>query len=405
MTVLRFAIESVEVAPIINSRGGLTDEYTLYLAGGDHGRGSAPQGETRSRFETSAASLGSSEVVRQLHADGIVGREVSQEELDAYLVRNAAQFGAAAAFSLSVAFFEATLSRVASGRSTHMPRFSLNILNGGRHAYTNPVLSDFHEFLLVPRHDDLERLLDDHRIIQARVREALAQHSTVRVAGNDVHALGRRANRDCIEFLLDIVDGAGLASRYDLMIDAAAGQWWNGSAYALDVAERKTMAPDELQDYWRALIRDYPLRFLEDPFAEDDTDQWRKLVAGAEHCRVVGDDVHAGDVRRIRDLLAAGCMTGLVLKPDQAGTVSATVAALTAGSEAGVPRFLSHRSISTDSLVLAHLLVRYDVELAKLGPMNSDFSAVQKMNEVLRQVRTARQANDRSVLPDEQAHG
>jgi enolase len=405
LTPPRFSIAGVVVGPTVNSRVELTDEYTVYLASGDCGRGSSPLGETCSRFESRAVTFSACEVVRQLHADDVIGREITQEEFDGYLARNAARFGSAAVFSLSVAFFEASLCHVAPSWPTRLPRFSLNILNGGRHAYTNPVLSDFHEYLLVPRHDDIEQLMIDHGAIQASVRNALAQRETTRIAGNAVHVIGRRGNRDCIEFLLDIVEGLALSGKYDLMIDAAAAQRWNGSAYELELAEGQTFSPDELQHYWRELIRDYPVRYLEDPFAEDDIEHWQGLVDRVEGCCVLGDDVHSGDVGRIRSLLDSGCMTGIVFKPDQAGTISASLAGLAAAREANVPRFLSHRSISTDSVVLAHLLLRDGVEFAKFGPLCSDFSAVQKMNEVLRQARAASNTNDVTNLSGQQAHG
>lgn len=405
MNESRFSIELVEVGPTINSRGKLTDEYTVCIAGGDLGRGSAPLGETRSRFETGTANLGAQDVVRQLYADDMVGRELTQEEFDAYLERNSARFGSTSVFALSVAFFEATLGHTLPSRPPRLPRISLNILNGGRHAYTNPVLSDFHEFLLVPRHDDLERLLLDHGAIQESVRDALSQHATTRIAGNDVHVTGTRGNRDCIEFLLGVVDRLAIAADYDLMIDAAAAQWWNGSVYELELGERRSFSPDDLQHYWRELLRDYPIRYLEDPFAEDDLVQWRELVGRADQCCVLGDDVHSGHVERIRDLLGSACMTGVVLKPDQAGTISASLAGLAIAHDVGAQRFLSHRSISTDSLVLAHLLVHNHVEFAKFGPLCSDFSAVQKINEILRQVRAARRVSGVTDRPDWQDHG
>lgn len=405
MSISRFCIDCVEVGPIINSRANLTDEYTVHIAGGDLGRGSAPLGETRSRYERTEQALSAQEVVGQLYADHVVGQEFTQEEFDDYLRRNSTRFGSTAVFALSVAFFEATLARTLPSRSPRLPRISLNILNGGRHAYTNPVLSDFHEFLLVPRHDDLERLLLDHSAIQARVRDALTQYATTRIDGNDVHVMGRRGNRDCVEFLLGIVDRLAMAADYDLMIDAAASQWWNGSVYQLELGERRSFSPDDLQNYWREFLRDYPVRYLEDPFAEDDLAQWRGLVGNAGQCCIVGDDVHSGNVDRIRDLLSSACMNGVVLKPDQAGTISDSLAGLAVGHEARVPRFLSHRSISTDSLVLVHLLAHNPVEFAKFGPLCSDFSAVQKINEMLRQVRAAESVSGATDASARRARG
>ena len=395
-------LEAVSSGPTINSKGHLTDEYCLRFEGGISGCGSAPQGETLSCYESGAQAQAprAEKVIDQLTADGVIGRELSQQAFDDYLEGKLSGFGRGAVFALSCAFFEATFQfagRLTPPRHAVFPRFCLNILNGGRHAYTNPVLSDFHEFLLVPKRGSVEQLLDDHRAIQERVRARLSRQETTLVAGNPVHILGSRGNRDCIEFLLEILDDAGLGERYDLMIDAAASGLWDGSAYVLDLAEQRRFSSPELEQYWLSILEEFPVAFLEDPFTEHDLEHWRGLSAKARGCKVLGDDVHCGDARRIAHLLDSACISGLILKPDQAGTISATLDAVKVARAARVPVILSHRSISTDSLLLAHLMVYCDIELAKFGPLLSDFSSILKMNEVLRltqQPRLACQAAD-----------
>ncbi len=248
-------LEAVSSGPTINSKGHLTDEYCLRFEGEISGCGSAPQGETLSCYESGAQAPAprAEKVIDHLTADGVIGRELSQQAFDDYLKGNLPRFGPGAVFALSCAFFEATFrfaGRLTPPRHAVFPRFCLNILNGGRHAYTNPVLSDFHEFLLVPRQGSVEQLLDDHQAIQERVRARLSRQETTLVAGNPVHVLGGRGNRDCIEFLLEILDDAGLGERYDLMIDAAASGLWDGSAYVLDLAEQRRFSSPELEQYW-----------------------------------------------------------------------------------------------------------------------------------------------------------
>jgi enolase len=387
MTDQRFILESVTSALTISTKGCVTDEYSLRFDDGAVGRGSAPLGETRSRYEAEGGDIDAPSVVQALAEDGILGREFCQTEFDQYLTSNVARMGPSAAFSLSCAFFEAALRSYGGCSRPEQavpPRFCLNILNGGRHAYTNPVLSDFHEYLLLPQHTDIAMLLDDHHSIQERVRNRLSAMATTRVSGNVVHVLGGQGNRDCIEFLLGVLDDLGLAHRYGLMIDAAAAQLWDGTVYALDLAEKRNLSPDELEDYWTGILADYPVALLEDPFAEHDLERWSGLAATATDCIIAGDDVHSGDPGRIRQLLDSACMTGTVLKPDQAGTISATLEAMEVARAAKSPVILSHRSISTDSLVLAHLMVHCGIELAKFGPLLSDFSSILKMNEVIR---------------------
>jgi enolase len=392
-------LESVSAGPTINSQAQLTDEYCLHFATGLSGRGSAPRGETLSRYESRAHSARSRQVIGRLAADRIIGKELSQQQFDQYLESRAEQFGPGAMFALSSAFFEATVRQ--TDRQPHRPaverkpRFCLNILNGGPHAYTNPVLSDFHEFLLMPKDGDIEQLLEDHYAIQSGVTERLASTKTACVSGNMVHVLGNNGNRDAIELLLNVLDELGLAGRYKLMVDAAASDLWDGSAYALTIAEQREFSPPEFEDYWLRLLGDYPLAILEDPFAEHDLNHWHSLAAKDIDCRLFGDDVHCGDAKRIKRLLADECMAGLVLKPDQAGTISRTLEAIGVARAVSAPIVLSHRSISTDSLVLAHLMGHCNLELAKFGPLLTDFTSILRMNEVLRM--SGSNSNDRDA--------
>ena len=90
------------------------------------------------------------------------------------------------------------------------PRLCLNILNGGQHAYTNPVLSDFSEYLLVPRHDNVDKVIGDHAEIQREVREGLAQCERIVINQNPVHRFRTTDNKECIVFLLGILEQLGL---------------------------------------------------------------------------------------------------------------------------------------------------------------------------------------------------
>jgi len=383
----RFVVAGVDYRSTINSIAQLTREFSIHFGDGATGTGSAPRGETLSCYESRVLNVPPDRVIRQLEADAITGSELSQLEFDRYLENRIREFGPENVYSLSCAFFEAGLasSRQTAGRSNRrLPAYCLNILNGGFHAYTNPVLSDFHEFLLVPGHGDLSRLLEDHRTIQEHVRQHLATRPTTMVNGNVVHVLGKNGNRDSIAFIKELLSELGLTNDYGLMIDAAASGLRDGSGYALQLAEQRTFSRPEFLDYWRDIQDEFSLDVIEDPFAESDQDNWRRLVEHSAQGSIFGDDIHSGDPVRIRELLAGGCMTGIVLKPDQAGTMSRTMDAIHAAQQQDAPIILSHRSISTDSLELAHLLVEFDIGYAKFGPLDTDYSAILKMNEVLR---------------------
>lgn len=388
----RFVVTGVDYRPTINSTAQLTREFSIHFGDGAIGTGSAPRGETLSCFESEYQDTPPDSVIAQLLSDAMMGSEFSQLEFDRYLESRIREFGAESIYSLSCAFFEASLiscRQTAGHGSNQQPAYCLNILNGSFHAYTNPVLSDFHEFLLVPRHGDLPRLLEDHRTIQDHVRQHLATCPTTVVNGNVVHVLGNNGNRDSIAFLHELLSELGLTNDYGIMIDAAASGLWDGSGYALELAEQRTYSRVEFLNYWRDIQNEFSLDVIEDPFAESDQDSWRRLVEHSEQCGIFGDDLHSGDPLRIRQFLDGGCMTGIVLKPDQAGTMSRTMDAIHAAQQQGVPIILSHRSIGTDSLVLAHLLVEFGIGHAKFGPLYTDYNAILRMNEVLRMTQTS----------------
>jgi enolase len=388
----RFTVTDVDYRPTINSIAQLTSEFSLHFGDGSMGSGSAPRGETLSCYEGHSQNVPPDRIIRQLEADAIMGAELSQLEIDRYLESRVQVLGQDNVYSLSCAFFEASLAssrQTASHSNKQQPAYCLNILNGGFHAYTNPVLSDFHEFLLVPRHGDLHRLLEDHRMIQDHVRQHLATRPTTVVNGNVVHVLGKNGNRDSIVFLNELLSELGLTNDYGLMIDAAASGLRDGSGYALELAEQRTFSRPEFLGYWRDIQDEFSLDVIEDPFAESDQDNWRRLVEHSAQCGIIGDDIHCGDPLRIRELLDGGCMTGIILKPDQAGTMSRTMDAIHTAQQQDAPIILSHRSISTDSLELAHLLVEFDIGHAKFGPLYTDYSAILKMNEVLRMTQTS----------------
>ena len=388
----RFVVTGVDYCPTINSIAQLTREFSIHFEDGAMGTGSAPRGETLSRFERHGQNAPPDRVIQQLEADAIIGSELSQLEFDRYLESRIREFGPENVYSLSCAFFEASLTscrHTANHSNNQQPAYCLNILNGGFHAYTNPVLSDFHEFLLVPRHGDLSRLLEDHRTIQNHVRQHLAICPTTMVNGNVVHVLGKNGNRDSIAFLNELLRELELTNDYGLMIDAAASGLRDGSGYALELAEQRTFSRPEFLDYWRDIQDEFSLDIIEDPFAETDHDNWSRLVEHGAQCRIFGDDIHSGDPLRISEFLTGGCMTGIVLKPDQAGTMSRTIDAIHAAQQQDAPIILSHRSIGTDSLVLAHLLVEFGIGYAKFGPLYTDYNAILRMNEVLRMTQTS----------------
>jgi len=384
-------LKSISCRRILNSHGDFTGEYVVELDGGQVGAGAAPQGETLSIYENERVAIDPETIIASMRRDRVFDTPHTQETFDAYLELHIPQIGRNNAFALSLAFFNAQLQSESFfelfGRRTsplRSPALCLNILNGGWHAYTNPVLSDFSEFMLVSRSNDIERTIRDHAEVQQRVRERLMSLEKIVVKNNPVHRFKTRDNRECIEFLLDVRDSLGLSDEYDLMIDASAGDLRDGDGYRLPLTDTKLRSAEEFYEYWADLIREYGIGFLEDPFHETDFDNWIKLTKTQKQCTVIGDNLYSSEVSRIEDGAKRTLSHGAIIKPNQSGTVSAVRRAIEAAQRHNMIAITSHRSISTESTFLSVLTCVFDVKYIKIGPLFTDYSSIIRLNEILR---------------------
>lgn len=382
-------IESITHRRIINSHVAFATEFAIRLNDGAAGWGAAPEGETISIYEDRKATDPDA-VIDRLRSDELMDRPIDQESWDDYLSQRMDDFGRNTCFALSLALCDSARNPVwprsvdAASASLHAPKICFNILNGGRHAYTNPVLSDFPEYLLVAKGGDIEEVVRRHNDIQRAVSRALIDQPKRVVSGNPVSCFAAADNRECIEFLLGICEQLGCSQEFELMIDASAGDLWSGDGYRLSLTDDSLLTGDELRDYWLDLIRDYPLRFLEDPFSEKDRENWASLVRSQEACLIIGDNFYSSDAAMIARGAAEGCTHGAIIKPNQAGTVTAVCRSFETAKRSGQVVIASHRSISTESTLVATLACVFGADYIKVGPLLTDYSSVMRVNEMIR---------------------
>jgi enolase len=384
-------IKSILCRRILNSHAQFTNEFVIEVDDGRVGAGAAAQGETISIYEDDRIVIDPETIIASLRRDHVFDVPHTQKTFDEYLEQHIAQIGRNNAFALSLALFNARKESESifelfgkPESPIQAPAICLNILNGGWHAYTNPVLSDFSEYLLVARTNDVERTIRDHGEIQRKVRELLIKLERLVVRDNPVHRFATLDNRECIDFLLDIRDGLGLSDAYDLMIDASAGDLRDGDGYRLSLTDQKCRSTEEIFEYWMSLISDYGIAFLEDPFHETDFPNWTRLTTGQSRCRVVGDNLYSSDSTRIEEGAKHKRSHGAVIKPNQSGTVSAVERAIETAQACDMLVITSHRSISTESTFLATLSCVFSVKYIKIGPLFTDYSSIIRLNEILR---------------------
>lgn len=382
----RFCIERLDSRRVLNSHRDWTLEFAVQLSDGRQGRGAAPRGETPSIYEDAADRSPTPSVLAQARTL-LVGHELDAEALDALVFQHRDVWGRSAVYAISVACFEAlrqagTPHAAAGGPDVGTPAIYFNLVNGGLHAYTNPITCDFTEFLLVPIALDRVASIEAYLRLLRAVSARLARYSTRGVGGSRVADLGDQPNEAACALVRDVLVDEGLDEHFGIMIDASAGDWVDEGGYRLPVSGLR-MERTALVDYWLGLIDRFHIDVLEDPLGERDLAGWQALHdARPATTAILGDNFTSTDP----DLLErrADSVDGVLLKPDQAGTASRATRFAAMARSRGLQLVTSHRSIETDGTFLVHLSLEVGADAIKIGPF-SDLTSVVRTNELIRE--------------------
>ncbi|MDY0086960.1 MAG: enolase C-terminal domain-like protein [Coriobacteriia bacterium] len=380
-------VHSIGYRTIFDSHMGRTVEFIIELQDGACGIGSTSRGETIGIHEDHGLPVDPRVVVDSMRADGELADVATQAGFDKLIAKRAGHFGKNTCFALSAAYFdawrEAGLLKMPEG--CKLPRLCMNVLNGGSHAYTNPVLSDFQEFIIVPKSDDLMKTVAEHGQVQELVKQRLLMCEKSVVNGNPVSIVGPRTAHAPLAFLAEVLEELGLRKDYDLMIDASATDLRTSEGYVFAITDGTQRTTEESVTYWLEVIEEYSLGFLEDPFHEEDLEGWVEITKRCNgRCITIGDNLYVSESARIERGAREGHSTAVLIKPNQAGSVSATRAAIEAAQAGGLLPITSHRSISTESTYVCDATCEYSVPYIKIGPLLSDYSSIMRLNHLLR---------------------
>jgi enolase len=260
----------------------------------------------------------------------------------------------------------------------------LNILNGGKHASDS---IDFQEFMIVPLgavsfHKAMQMSSEVYQSLR-RVLEGKGLSTNVGDEGGFAPRLS--SNKDALELILAAIDRAGYKAGQDLFIalDPAASTFYQNGKYVLS-REGVTLSSTEMIDYYVKLVSDYPLISLEDGLAEDDWASWSSLTARlGKQTQIVGDDLYATNMKRLEKGIAQNASNSILIKPNQIGTLSETLAVIKRAQQAGWTTVISHRSGETEDTTIADLAVASNAGFIKSGaPCRSERLA--KYNRLLR---------------------
>jgi enolase len=402
-------IEHVHARQILDSRGNPTVEVELSVKSGAWGRAAVPSGASTGEFEATelrdggAAWLGKGvgKAVDNVNGEiavAVRGMEASaQAALDRTLISldgtaNKSRLGANAILAVSLAAAHAAaaeermpLWRYLGGETAHvLPVPMMNVLNGGAHA-DNSV--DFQEFMVVPvgARSFSEALRMGAEVFHNLKKTLHDRGLNTTVGDEGGFAPDLSSNEEALDVLMAGIRAAGYipGEQVAIALDPATSEIYKNGAYRLE-HENRTLSADEMSAYWTDIVNRYPVISIEDGMAEEDWAGWATLTTAlGERAQLVGDDLFVTNTERLKRGIDAHVANSILIKVNQIGTLTETLAAIRMAREAGYTAVMSHRSGETEDVTIADLAVATGCGQIKTGaPSRTD--RVAKYNQLLR---------------------
>ncbi len=403
-------IVDIHAREILDSRGNPTVEVDVVLDDGTMGRAAVPSGastgaheavEKRDGDKARYKGKGVLEAVAAVNgeiAEAVVGEDATEQvaidrlmiELDG--THNKGRLGANAILGVSLAVAKAAadftmqpLFRYVGGTSAHvLPVPMMNIINGGEHA-DNPI--DIQEFMILP-------------VAAANIREAVRMGSEVfHTLKKELHDAGHNTGigdeggfapnlqsaREALDFILKSIEKSGYKPGKDIYLglDCAATEYYKGGKYEMK-GEGKSLTSAQNVDFLAGLAADYPIISIEDGMSEDDWDGWKALTDRlGKKIQLVGDDLFVTNPKRLADGIKAGTANSMLVKVNQIGTLTETLAAVDMAHRAGYTNVMSHRSGETEDATIADLAVATNCGQIKTGSLSRS-DRLAKYNQLIR---------------------
>ena len=406
----KYTIESILGREILDSRGNPTVEAVVTLSNGSVGIGAAPSGASTGIFEAlelrdndsnryvGKGVLKAVENINAIIGPNLIGMDSTNiAAIDQKLIalddtNDKSHLGANAILAVSLATAQAAakaldlpLYRFIGGiNADTLPVPMMNILNGGAHAANN---IDIQEFMIMPigAPSFKEGLRWCTEVFHTLAKLLKSKGLSTAVGDEGGFAPNLSSDEEAIELILEAVSAAGYTPGTDfaLAIDAASSEWKAESGYLLPKSQ-KAYTTDELISFWTDLCERYPIRSIEDGLDEEDWAGWKKLTdALGDKVQLVGDDLFVTNTSRLAKGIEEGCGNCILIKLNQIGSLSETLAAINMAHKAGYRTVISHRSGETEDTTIADLAVAVNAGQIKTGaPSRSE--RVAKYNQLLR---------------------
>ena len=389
-------IEDITLRRILDSRGNPTVEADVTTSSG-FGRAAAPAGASTGTHEVQAWPEGgvaaAIELARQEVLPQLLGLSAEEQaQVDALLhevdgTSNFSRIGGNLAVAVSLATARAAaasqgipLYRYVGGMGPYeLPAPMGNVLGGGAHAVGG---TDIQEFLVTSFDDDISRAIEANAAVHRAVGEALRERfpDTALGKGDEGAWVAPLENVAALELVVEAMQQVAGETGVDIRpgLDLAASEFYRDGKY---VYKDRSLTPEEQVDFVASLIEDYGLHSVEDPLDQEDFESWAALTARTD-ALVIGDDLYVTNVERLEKGLKMGATNAILIKPNQIGTLTDTLDAVTLAREAGLATVISHRSGETTDDAIAHLGVAFGCHAIKTGTVGGE--RIAKLNELVR---------------------
>jgi enolase len=406
-------IANIHARQILDSRGNPTIEVDIYTNNGIVARAAVPSGASTGIHEAvelrdndkgtymGKGVLKAVENVNNILAEELKGYYVTeQREIDARMIEidgtpNKEKLGANAMLGVSLALAHAGaqdtgqfLFRYVGGPNAHvLPVPMMNILNGGSHA-DNSI--DFQEFMIMPVgastfSDAIRMGAEVFHNLKAVLKKG--GHAT-NVGDEGGFAPNLASNEDAIKVVLEAIDKAGYKAGEDIYIalDPASSEYYipEENVYHLKWSTGDKLSPAEMVDFWADWAKKYPIISIEDGMAEDDWDGWKLMTEKmGDDVQLVGDDLFVTNTTRLKKGIDNGIANSILIKVNQIGTLTETIAAVDMANRSSYTSVISHRSGETEDTTIADLAVALNTGLIKTGSASRS-DRIAKYNQLLR---------------------
>ena len=403
-------IQSIKAYEILDSRGNPTVAVDAILANGIIGTAAVPSGTSTGKYEAlelrdgdksrynGMGVLKAIDNVNKKIAITLHGMSASEQEaIDNTMIKldgkpDKSSLGANAILGTSLAIAHAAANDtdkplycyLSEAKTYTLPVPMLNILNGGKHAHNS---TDFQEFMIVPAN---AKSFHEALRMGSEVYHALKEVLNDQGFNNNVGDEGGFApslpsNKAAVEAIISAIEKAGYKPGKDcfIAIDPASSEFYENGRYVL-AREGVSLTSEEMIDFYVKWINDYPIISIEDGMAEDDWEGWQLMTKKlGDKIHLVGDDLYVTNVNRLNQGIKTKASNAILIKLNQIGTLTETIAAITMAHQAGWKAIVSHRSGETEDTTIADLSVALNTGLIKSGaPCRSERTA--KYNRLLK---------------------